>query len=128
MKTTKRELLDDLTAAVADLYSKSDDYLRNAKSYHCRSNAEIRAGLVKGAAVMRMDANKIQGIIDKHKDSANGQVSAARVSRSAAGAEAAALAEVGTVGEADSRNDPDESELQDQGSRQVDVSGLPANI
>lgn len=68
MKTTKRELLDDLTAAVADLYSKSDDYLRNAKSYHCRSNAEIRAGLVKGAAVMRMDANKIQALIDKHKD------------------------------------------------------------
>lgn len=124
MKATKRELLDDLIGAVADLYAKSDDYLRNAKAYHCRSMAETRAGLVKGAAVMRMDASKIQALIDKHKDSANGQVSAARVSRSAAGAAPATVAEVGVVGEADTGPHQDDAQRADQAQGQLDVPSL----
>lgn len=68
MKTTKRELLDDLTGAVADLYAKSDDYLRSSKSYTCRSNSDVRAGLVKGAAVMRIDADRIASLIAKHSE------------------------------------------------------------
>lgn len=81
MKTTKRELLDDLIGVVADLYAKADDYLRNAKSYHCRSNAEIRAGLVKGSAVMRMDAHKVQSVIDKHKEVATVRVARVEVAQ-----------------------------------------------
>ena len=36
--------------------AKAAEYLTTAKGYNCRHNAELRAGLVKGAAVLNMVA------------------------------------------------------------------------
>jgi len=61
-------LLDDLRTLETDLRTKADDYLRSSKAYTCRSNSDVRAGLVKGAAVMRIDADRIGAIIAKHSE------------------------------------------------------------
>lgn len=120
-------ILDDLGALVADLYARADDYLRNCKAYHCRGNAEVRAGLVKGAAVMRIDAAKIQAVIDKYKDQSNGQTSAARSTRQTTAPIQAAVAEVGIGDQAHSGNDPNEQELSDQEPGSVDLSDMRPN-
>ena len=124
MKTSKRDVLDDLGALTLDLYAKSDDYLRNAKAYHCRANAEIRAGLIKGAAVMRMDAAKVQAVIDKHKDQPSGQTSATRIANRTSASESRPVAEVPAVAEATDGQVAASAEPPDQDEGQVGLSRL----
>ena len=127
MKTSKRDVLDDLGALTLDLYAKSDDYLRNAKAYHCRANAEIRAGLIKGAAVMRMDAAKVQAVIDKHKDQPSGQASATRIANRAPTSESRPVEQVSTATGAQDGTMAAGEESPDQAAGPVDVRSLPAS-
>lgn len=60
-------ILDDLRTLEAEMRGKADDYLRSSKAYTCRSNSDVRAGLVKGAAVFRMDADRIAAIVAKYE-------------------------------------------------------------
>lgn len=46
---------------------KSEEYLATSKSYTCKSNAELRAGIVKGAAVLKMVANWIDAEVADQK-------------------------------------------------------------
>ena len=64
---TAAPILADLRALEAEMRGKADDYLRSAKAYTCRSNSDVRAGLVKGAAVFRMDADRIAAIVAKYE-------------------------------------------------------------
>jgi len=104
-------IIADLEAAVADIYAKADDYLRSSKSYTCRGNSEIRAGMIKGAAVMRVDASKVQAVIDKHKGQADAGTEGV-VSR---------LAEVPEQPQAQSRDVATETQPADQDQGHVDV-------
>ena len=124
MKTTKRDLLDDLTGLVADLHAKADDYLRSSKAYTCRSNSDVRAGLVKGAAVMRIDAAKIQAVIDKYKEQSNGQASAARSTRQTTAPIPAAVAEVSTDPSTQDGTMASGTESSDQDTGPMDLPGM----
>lgn len=117
-------ILDDLGALVADLYARADDYLRNCKAYHCRGNAEVRAGLVKGAAVMRIDAAKIQAVIEKYKDQSNGQTSAARSTRQTTAPIPAAVAEVSTDPSTQDGTMASGTESSDQDTGPMDLPGM----
>ena len=117
-------ILDDLGALVADLHAKADDYLRNCKAYHCRGNAEVRAGLVKGAAVMRIDAAKIQAVIEKYKDQPNGQASTARSPRQTTAPIQAAVAEVTERTQAPHWPLAASTEPSDQDAGHVDLPGV----
>lgn len=99
-------IIADLQSLVVDLYAKADDYLRSSKSYTCRGNSEIRAGMIKGAAVMRVDASKVQAVIDKHKEQAD------------------VLAEV-QHSEPSYRPLATEAEPEDQDTGHVDLSSVP---
>ena len=101
-------LLDDLRTLEADLRTKADDYLRSSKAYTCRSNSDVRAGLVKGAAVMRINADRIGAIIAKHSEPTYEQ----------------GVAEVTERTQAQSRDVATEAEPADQDTRPVDVSDM----
>ena len=124
MKTTKRDVLDELDTIVADMFAKADGYLLSAKAYNCRSTEAIKSGLIKGAAVMRIDAAKIQAVIEKYKDQPNGQASAARSTRQTTAPIQAAVAEVSTDPSTQDGTMASGTESSDQDTGPMDLPGM----
>ena len=111
--------------------TKADDYLRAAKGYQCRSNSEVRAGYVKGAAVLRMCADQLDAAYassteaqatppESSAPSTPDQPITRRRGRRATGA----MAEEHADTEAGDGQAAPDAEPADQDAGQLDVSGL----
>lgn len=73
MHKTRGQIARDLQSVIDKCEVKSTEYLRTAKSYNCKSNAELRAGLVKGAAVLRMVSAWLREVVRDDKVPLYGQ-------------------------------------------------------
>ena len=51
---TKREIVQSINDVIQKCDDRADDYLRAAKARGCYDKDAVRAGLVKGAAVLAM--------------------------------------------------------------------------
>lgn len=107
------KLADGVQAVANEMRAKAADYLRNAKSYSCRSNAELRAGLVKGSAVLNMCANMVEKLLDETGKTAT---------KSPTPRQPASVAEVASEPEAADGQLATEAQQQDQDAGSMDVS------
>lgn len=127
MKTTKRDVLDELDAIVADLFAKADGYLLSAKAYNCRSTEAIKSGLIKGAAVMRVNAERIQALIAKHRETSSGKASTAGSAPAALATETRPVEQVSADSEARDGQGEAGAEPPHQAQGSLDVRGLPSD-
>lgn len=108
-------LLDDLRQVVTELRDKADSYLRSSKAY----KSDERAALVRGAAVFRLSADKIEAIVGKHGEGNGAQAGEAGIESARAQGGGGQAGDAATHGPL-----ADVTERADQVAGPVDVSSV----